>query len=276
MKNMYNTIEVVKLKIKNAKIELVRKDGFYTVSNENVAHRKVLPYLSIVQSTEGSYDISLGNGKMEQTGEGGFFIAPADIQQTIVHHVNPQSGKMSARWIFLDVTVNHSCRLDLFYQFPQVVCGEKKELLHRLFNALFATDDVWEEYSLCYQIVGELMKTAIPIGKGRHTGIYNAVDYIKAHFSQEMSVEELAQSAYMSKSNFYAAFKKQMKMSPIAYLNQFRLSIAADRLTESGGSIKEIGSLVGFGDPLYFSRLFKKMYGVSPKEYRNTYFASDQ
>ena len=72
---MYNTIEVMTLKITSVQINVLKKEGFHSVSNENVKHTKVLPYLSIVQSVEGSYDIALGRGDMLQTGEGGFFIA---------------------------------------------------------------------------------------------------------------------------------------------------------------------------------------------------------
>ena len=76
MKYMYNTIEVMILEITSVQIKFLKKGGFYAVKNENIKHKKVLPYLSIVQSMEGSYDIALGNEKAFQTGDGGFFIAP--------------------------------------------------------------------------------------------------------------------------------------------------------------------------------------------------------
>jgi len=94
------------MEIKNIEIKYFEKSEFIGLCNENIKHVKVLPYLSIVQSTEGSYDIALANNKSEQTEQGGFFIAPSNVQQTIIHHVNKQSGRMSARWIFLDVEIN--------------------------------------------------------------------------------------------------------------------------------------------------------------------------
>ena len=81
----------------------------------------------------------------------------------------------------------------------------------------------------------------------------------------------LAGISNMSESNFYAAFKKQMAISPIAYLNNYRLSIAADRLTDTSDTVSEISYSVGISDPLYFSKLFKKTYGMTPKEYRIMY-----
>ena len=91
---MYNTTEVMVLEILKADIKLLRSGSFRSVENEGLRHVKILPYLSIVQSTEGSYDISLENGEVKQTGSGGFFIAPAHAKQTIVHHVDPESRKM--------------------------------------------------------------------------------------------------------------------------------------------------------------------------------------
>jgi len=75
----------------------------------------------------------------------------------------------------------------------------------------------------------------------------------------------------MSESNFFTVFKKVLGNSPISYLNHYRLSIAADRLIETSQAINEIGYSVGFNDALYFSKLFKKTYGSTPKEYRATY-----
>ena len=66
---MYNTIEVIFLDIKSAEIKYFKKDGFVSAHNDNIQHIKVLPYLSIVQSVEGSYDIALANAATMQTEE---------------------------------------------------------------------------------------------------------------------------------------------------------------------------------------------------------------
>lgn len=75
----------------------------------------------------------------------------------------------------------------------------------------------------------------------------------------------------MSESNFYAVFKKHMGVSPISYINHYRMSIAAERLLETNRTATEIGYSVGISDPLYFSKLFKKTYGITPRGYRAMY-----
>lgn len=265
---MYNTIEVKALEIRKAEIKYLKKDGFISDSNNNVKHVKVLPWLSIVQSVEGSYDITLGTGRKEQTGDGGFFIAPSGVQQTIVHHVNSESGRMKCRWLFIDVEINNAYKLDSLYKFPHVVDNTAKKELHALFELLFAADDIWENYSCCYKILGLLLRLAMPLEQSFNHSMQRAVDYMVTNFARPLCIKELAGIANISESNFYAVFKKQFGVSPISYLNHYRLSLAAERIIETNERISEICERIGIKDSLYFSKLFKKTYGVTPREYR--------
>lgn len=264
------------MRITKAEIRRMSSSGFSSVPNEGVTHVKVLPYLSVVQATEGNYSIALGGGRAEQTEEGGFFIAPAHVKQSIVHHVNRDSGRMSARWIFLDVVINATYRLEELYRVPAVVNGEASRRLHGLFERYFGTDSIWEKYSLCYQIAEEIVSLAEPIPLAEHGGIAKAVSYMTTNYQKPVTVAELSQAACMSKSNFFAAFKKQFGISPLSYLNHYRLSIAAEMLIGSSGTVKEIAYSVGIGDPLYFCKLFKNAYGTSPREYRMIHSAKKE
>lgn len=265
---MYNTIEVIALEIKNIEIKHFGKHGFYGAKNENLRHVKILPYLSIVQSVEGSYDITLGNGKAEKTGERGFFIAPAGVEQTIVHHVSPENKTMTCRWIFLDVVINKTISIDTLYQFPTVINDERKHILNAFFDRLFETDDIWENYGDCYKLMKYLVQAANEAPNEIHKDVQRTISFMREHYSEEIRIVALAEAAGMSESNFYAIFKKYTGTSPIAYLNNYRLSVAADRIIETKSSVSEIAYSVGINDPLYFSKLFKRTYGTSPKEYR--------
>ena len=265
---MYNTIEVIFLDIKSAEIKFFKTAGFNSVSNDNLHHIKVLPFLSIVQSVEGSYDITLGNAKTMQTGDGGFFIAPSGVQQSIVHHVNKKTGKMTCRWLFIDVEINKAYKLDTLYKFPTVLDESTKGKMNDLFDILFSADDFWEKHSCCYKILGLLLQSSEYSQNKIDPKMQDAIEYIMKNYTQTISVNDLAKTANMSESNFYAAFKKVFDCSPISYLNHYRLSLAAELLKGTTDTVSEIGYKVGISDPLYFSKLFKKTHGISPKEYR--------
>lgn len=257
--------------VKSAEIKFFKKDGMSSSTNEGLKHTKVLPYLSIVQSAEGSYDISLGDGKPCKTGDGGFFVAPAKVRQTIVHHTNKESGRMLCRWIFIDVRINNSYSPEELFCLPAVLDGDCAREMNALFDELFSTDDFWENQAVCYKILGLLFKISAPSAPRRESGLREALDHIAKNYTSPITVEELSRICRTSQSNFYSLFKRQMGCSPIAYLNYYRLSLAADLLTETDAAVGKIGYSVGITDPLYFSKLFKRVYKLSPKEYRRLY-----
>lgn len=74
----------------------------------------------------------------------------------------------------------------------------------------------------------------------------------------------------MSETNFYIHFKEWSGTSPVSYRNGIRISSAKSLLQNSNLSIYEISSEIGFDDQYYFSRLFKKLTGLSPRDFRSS------
>jgi two-component system response regulator YesN len=63
-------------------------------------------------------------------------------------------------------------------------------------------------------------------------------------------------------------FQQELGLSPMEYLNRYRIKEAKALLSQTGASITEIAAQVGFDDPAYFSRAFRKQVGFSPRAYR--------
>ena len=88
------------------------------------------------------------------------------------------------------------------------------------------------------------------------------------HYHEQISIEDYARSRNMSVSWFQRSFKQIVKHSPMQYILTIRMNNAASLLDATDYSMSEISAIVGYDNPLYFSRVFKKQKGVSPSEYR--------
>lgn len=92
--------------------------------------------------------------------------------------------------------------------------------------------------------------------------------YFNEHYNEPINIEEYAQSRGMSVSWFLRNFKQILKQSPMQYLLSIRINNAASLLETTDYNITEISTIVGYDNPLYFSRLFRKQKGLSPSDYR--------
>jgi len=92
--------------------------------------------------------------------------------------------------------------------------------------------------------------------------------YIHAHYAQDISREQMASYAGISVRHLTRCFAQEIGLSPIDYLNRFRVAQARRLLDEGHTNITEVMSAVGFCDSSYFSRIFRREVGMSPRTYR--------
>lgn len=92
--------------------------------------------------------------------------------------------------------------------------------------------------------------------------------YINANYNKNISIDILAKKAGYSKSRFSHLFADTIGITPKKYQNNIKLRSACEFLNSTTATVTEIALMCGFNDALYFSRIFKKKYGVSPSEYR--------
>lgn len=95
-----------------------------------------------------------------------------------------------------------------------------------------------------------------------------AVKHFHEHYNTAISIEDYAASRGMSTSWFIRNFKEFTGSTPMQYILSIRIANAQNLLETTEYNVMEIGNIVGYDNPLYFSRLFKKQNGVSPSEFR--------
>lgn len=100
--------------------------------------------------------------------------------------------------------------------------------------------------------------------------IRSAKDFTRDHFHEsDITINKLCKHLHISPGYFSTIFKKETKMTYLAYLVQLRMETAKELLRMTGLKSFEIAERVGFSDANYFSNSFKKYIGISPSEYRN-------
>ncbi|MCQ2518225.1 MAG: response regulator [Lachnospiraceae bacterium] len=98
--------------------------------------------------------------------------------------------------------------------------------------------------------------------------IEKAESFIKDNYMKDLSLDDISRYCNVSSYYFSKLFKQKTGENYVEYLNRVRIENAKRMLSESDDSIKMVCSSVGFSDPNYFSRAFKKYEGVTPTEYK--------
>ncbi|MDW2798199.1 AraC family transcriptional regulator [Clostridium boliviensis] len=94
------------------------------------------------------------------------------------------------------------------------------------------------------------------------------VRYFHENLANNIEIETYARQLHMSTCWFIRSFREYAGMPPGRYLTEIRIKKAKELLESTDYSVGEIGGIIGYENPLYFSRIFKKTAGVSPAEYR--------
>jgi AraC-like DNA-binding protein len=103
-------------------------------------------------------------------------------------------------------------------------------------------------------------KSLVRIGK--------AINFIENNFHQNIYIQQLADISFMSIRNFQRIFKDATSLSPNDYLLELRIQNASRLLTETDYAVYDVSDRVGITDWFYFSKAFKKKFGISPVKYR--------
>lgn len=152
----------------------------------------------------------------------------------------------------------------------------KKIYLHMI-QELKLTKPHYEEVLVDYLELLFIMISRLQGKKAKHGNLFlldemeKTITYFHANYNHPISIEEYAKSRGMSISWFIRNFKDYTGSTPTQYLLSLRISNAQSLLESTSYNVTEIAEIVGYDNPLYFSRLFKKQCGVAPTEFRKQF-----
>ncbi|MFD0714864.1 AraC family transcriptional regulator [Paenibacillus sp. GCM10027626] len=100
--------------------------------------------------------------------------------------------------------------------------------------------------------------------------IHEAIHWMEKHYMHDIPLSEFSSQFYLSPNYFRTLFKQATGKTPIEYLTAIRIEKAKQLMQEDSYTISQISTMVGYADLHYFSRLFKKLEGLSPKNYADS------
>jgi AraC-like DNA-binding protein len=118
-------------------------------------------------------------------------------------------------------------------------------------------------------VMNRYMDTVFPFVAVKHVNtIYKAVDFIRSNYMNKITLEETAQYVYLSPAYFSKIFKEETKSNFNVFLNNIRIEQAKKLLLNDNINLSDISNIVGYEDQSYFTKVFKRVTGVSPGRFR--------
>lgn len=231
-----------------------------------------------VISGKGILDASTPQGDSRQyqlhSGQG-FLIAPGQVTTYIADAYTPWEYV----WVEFDGLRARQILEECGFQpdapvyrtnHPQAQSELQKELMHIVRNSKESMLQLLGHMYLALDILlwSSVSRKSVSKGNLRDFYIHEAILFIEQNYQNPITVEDLAATCGWNRSYFGKMFKKAIGKTPQEFLLQYRMNRATELLHSTSFSIGDIGKSVGYENPLHFSRAFKNVYGVSPREWR--------
>lgn len=224
-------------------------------------------FTKIVFVKKGTFKICC-TGKTDTVKEGEILIIPPFSAVTIPNDSKNEFSITTFSYHIIDNDISFSEK-DYFLRIPSD--DELSVKLIQFFSARESKPviDHFFKKSLEYSIIYHAEKHLDNNNSGSiNQRLVPFISYIEKNYSQNFTIADLAKSANISESAVYKLFTRYLNASPKQYIRKCRIRHATALLLNTNKSISDIAIETGFYDQFYFSKEFKKEFGVSPSTYR--------
>lgn len=255
-------------------------DGEFSVGNFSVTDKNVYPPEAFVCTSgmvlrerffyivKGKFYIDDGNGE-QLFSEGQIVYLPYNVTYRSRWDTAENGKYLSINFVLND---SEGQLISMNDKICLLVTDRKNELLNlfsEIHNKWIAGSYGYklETRALFYQILYRISVNAERnLLKSSRNNIYRAILYLENNYMSDITAAELAEMINVKECMFRRTFKAEKGMSPVKYRNVLRLKKAYEMLSSGEYTVIEAAMLTNFDDAGYFSKLFKRQYGISPSE----------
>lgn len=152
----------------------------------------------------------------------------------------------------------------------------KNYVLEMIEDNKFSTYNSLKLQGLLFLFIAELIKNTPEgiqmIHNTTEVYIKEAIQFIENNYSRRIKIEDIAGHLSIDRSYFSNIFKEKIQKSPQQFLLEYRINRACELMRDPKLSIKHVAYSVGYIDPLSFSKMFKKVKGISPTKWRTLFY----
>lgn len=223
-------------------------------------------YTKIVYLKEGNLNISSG-GKTDEVSSNEAIIIPPFTNVSFLNHQKNNEAIATFSYYIYEKEFSMPKNKSFIHCSSEETISKNLEKYFYGFSSTNKTEDILKksmEYLIIYNSETFIEKEDNRINQK----LLPLISYIENNHSQSFNISDMAKSANISESAVYKLFSEHLNESPKQYIRKCRISHATNLLLNTDKPISDIAIEAGFYDQFYFSKEFKKEFGVSPSVYR--------
>ncbi len=219
------------------------------------------------------------NGVYHKVNPNQFFVLPKGEAHA---YGSDKNDPWSIYWIHFDGSMAgfFSEKLNRIHEISIEKCSrieDRLNLFEEIFTSLksgYSTDNLQYTTSCLFRFMGTLKFNGV-FNRGGNVFsefpemVSMAIHFMRENIQRKLKIDEIAAFAGFSVSHFSSLFHKITGFSPISYLTHLKIQQACYYLDNTDMKVNQISMKIGYDDPFYFSRTFRKEMNISPADYRN-------